>query len=269
MKFIIACDLEGIHGVVGEPMKTLTDSFDYQAATEGAILEIDTAAKALFDCGASEVLVWDNHGANKNLDFSKFKQPITRADGRSGERRWDFAKSADIAGVVFLGYHAKEGTPNGVLAHTFSSTSIQYVKLNGEPIGELYADSRICARLGIKPMFCAGDDVCIAEMRAICPWAETVVTKIGKGRNRAELREREDVLADIYAGVVRAYERFSEPYACDFPENAHLEVRYTRAERTERVMEKARNASIDARWGEDTHILHFTVTEPNQIPYVL
>jgi len=48
MKFIIACDLEGIHGVVGEPFLTLTESADYQAALEGALLEIDTAAKALY-----------------------------------------------------------------------------------------------------------------------------------------------------------------------------------------------------------------------------
>lgn len=269
MRFIIACDLEGIHGVVGEPFKTLTDSFDYQAATEGAILEIDTAARALFDCGASEVLVWDNHGANKNLDFSKFGQPITRADGRNGARRWDFAKDADIAGVVFLGYHAMEGTPNGVLAHTFSSVAIQYVKLDGEPIGELYADSRACARLGIKPMFHAGDDVCVAEMKAICPWVETAVTKLGGGRNRAELRAREDVLADIYAGVTRAFERLSEPYTCKFPEKAHLEVRYTRAERAERIVEKATEAGIPVSYGEDTHVLHFEITEPNQIPYLL
>lgn len=269
MKFIIACDLEGIHGVVGEPMKTLTESVDYQTAIEGAILEIDTAAKALFDCGAAEVLVWDNHGANKNLDFSKFKQPITRVDGRSGTYRWDFIKDADVAGVVFLGYHAKEGTPNGVLAHTFSSVGIQYVKLDGMPIGELYADSRICARIGIKPMFCAGDDVCIAEMKSICPWAETVITKIGKGRNRAELRAREEVLAEIYDGVTRAYHRLPEPYACEFPEKAHLEVRYTRAERAEKMLEKARDAQIFAEWGEDTHVLHFEITAPNQIPYLL
>jgi D-amino peptidase len=269
MKFIIACDLEGIHGVVGEPMKTLTESFDYQAATEGAILEIDTAAKALFDCGASEVLVWDNHGANKNLDFSKFKQPITRVDGRSGTYRWDFIKDADVAGVIFLGYHAKEGTPNGVLAHTFSSKNIQYVKLNGQPIGELYADSRACAALGIKPMFHASDDVCVDEMQAICPWVETVVTKIGKGRNRAELRDREAVLNEIYKGVVRAFEHLSEPYSCDFPEKAHLEVRYTRAERTERIFEKAIEAGIPVVYGEDTHVLHFEITAPNQIPYLL
>jgi len=269
MKFIIACDLEGIHGVVGEPFLTLTESADYQAALEGALLEIDTAAKALYDCGAEEVLVWDNHGNNKNLDFSRLKQPVIKVDGRSGRMRWDFAKDLGIAGVIYLGYHAKEGAPNGVLAHTFSSTAIQYVKIDGTPIGELFADSRTCARLGIKPMLHAGDDVSVREMLAICPWAETVVTKIGKGRNRAELRGREEVLDELSHAVCRAVERLSEPYECPFPEKAELEVRYSRAERAEKIFQKATDAGIPVTYGEDTHVLRFEITERNQIPYVM
>ena len=70
MEFIIACDLEGIHGVIGEAYKTLGESFDYQKAVEGAELEINTAAKALFDSGAEKVIVWDNHGGGGNVDFS-------------------------------------------------------------------------------------------------------------------------------------------------------------------------------------------------------
>lgn len=269
MKFIIACDLEGIHGVVGEPYMTLTESADYQTAIEGAVLEIDTAARALYDCGATEVLVWDNHGKNQNIDFSRLRERVTKVDGRSGKWRWDFAKNADIKGVVFLGYHAKEGTPNGVLAHTFSSKVIQYVKLNGEAIGELYADSRACAKLGIKPMFHASDDVCVREMEAICPWVETVVTKIGKGRNQAELRGREEVLPEIYRGVCRAVEHLADPYECPFPEKAHLEVRYTRAERADAILQKAIDTGIPVMRGDDTHILHFEVSAPNQIAYLM
>lgn len=269
MKFLIACDLEGIHGVVGEPYKVLTESFDYQAAIEGAVLEIETAARALYDSGATEVLVWDNHGANRNIDFSRFHEKVTKVDGKSGKWRWDFAKDMDIKGVVFLGYHAKEGTPNGVLAHTFSSKAIQYVKLNGEAIGELYADSRTCAKLGIKPMFHASDDICVREMKEICPWVETVVTKVGKGRNLAKLREREEVLAEIYRGVCRAVEQLSESYECPFPEKAHLEVRYTRAERADEMVQKATDAAIPVMRGEDTHTLHFELSAPNQIAYLM
>ena len=269
MEFLIACDLEGIHGVVGEPYQTLTDSFDYSLAVEGAVCEINTAAKALFDQGATKVLVWDNHGKNLNIDFSLLDPRVIRADAKKYPVRGDFAKEHQLKGVVFLGYHAKEGAPNGVLAHTYSSKSIQYVKLNGESIGELYIDSRIWAAMGIKSIFHAGCHISVAEMNAVCPEAVTVVTKYGEGRNRAVLRGREEVLNDIYKGVTEAVRRLDEPITCTFPASAQLEVRYTRAERTEEVMRKAQQNGIPAAYGEDTHILRFEVSRPNQITMLL
>ena len=71
MEYLIAVDLEGIGGVVGEPYKTLTESRDYKISTENAAREINSAVKALFDNGATKVAVWDNHGGKNNLDFSK------------------------------------------------------------------------------------------------------------------------------------------------------------------------------------------------------
>ena len=123
----------------------------------------------MFDCRATEVYVWDNHGGGKNIDFSKIDTRAIKVDTKVTRYRYDFAKDLGASGIVFLGYHAMEGTPNGVLAHTFSSTSIQYAKLNGKAIGELYTDTRICASLGIKPIFHAGDDISIAELMP-CPF---------------------------------------------------------------------------------------------------
>lgn len=269
MEFIIACDLEGIHGVVGEPYSTLNDSFDYRDAIIGAELEINAAARALFDNGASKVIVWDNHGGGGNIDFSRLDSRVVCADAKGNPWRGDFAKAHNISGILYLGYHAKEGTPCGVLAHTFNSKMIQYVKLNGESIGELYVDSRIFADIGIKSIFHAGDDVSTKEMLDVCPHAVTVVTKYGKGRNRAELRPRHDVLRDIYEGVSKAVERISEPYFCTFPKEAKLEVRYTRAEVAEEIYERAEMRGIQVTYGEDTHILHFDIERANQIPLLL
>ena len=269
MNFLIACDLEGIHGVIGEPFKTLNETTDYEAAKENAVLEINTAAKALFNCGATTVYLWDNHGGGGNVDVSKLDNRIVCVTHKGDKYRYDFVTDKNIKGVVFLGYHAKEGTPNGVLAHTFSSVGIQYVKLNGEAIGELYTDTRICAAHGIKPLFHAGDDISCAEVKAICPFIETVTTKYGKGRNRAELRQKDEVLSEIYNGVKKAVLAINQPYGCDHPNKMHLEVRYTRAEKTEQIIERARQENVPVSYGEDTHILHFEIGRVNLIPKFL
>ena len=269
MKFIIACDLEGIHGVVGEPYKTLNETPDYEKAILGAELEINTAARALFDSGAETVIVWDNHGGGGNLDFSRLDPRLVPASTSGNTLRGDFAANSDIDGILYLGYHAKEGAPRGVLAHTYNSKVIQYVKLDGESVGELYVDSRIFASLGIKSLFHAGDDVSVAEMNKCCPCAVTVITKYGRGRNSAEFREEDDVIRDIYDGVVESVSRLSEPCECRFYNNARIEIRYTRSETAAEMYEKAKRLYIPVSYGEDTHILQFGIERANLIPLLL
>ncbi len=269
MEFIICVDLEGIHGVVGEPYQTLTASCDYKHACEGAVLEINTVARALFDLGAKRVYVWDNHGGGGNIDTSLLDERITVANVSGYKFRGDFAGATAAVGVIFLGYHAKEGTPSGVLAHTFNSKGIQYVKLNGISIGELFVDTRIFASHGIKPMLHVGDDISIREMNEVCPFALNVVTKYGKGRNSAILRARDEVLCDIDRAVREAVGALDDEWSLSFPTPASLEVRYTRAERSYEIVERAGKMNIPAQFGEDTHILRFTVTRAQQIPNLL
>lgn len=270
MEYLIAVDLEGIHGVVGEPNCTLTSSADYGKAVEGAQLEVNAAAQALFDSGAEKVAVWDNHGGGKNLDFTQIDSRVEKIVPDRTKLRFDFVEEHRFAGILYLGYHAKEGTPNGVLAHTFNSTGIQYAKVDGKAVGELAIDTWICRGHSIPPLFLASDDVCVAEMKQICPEITTVVTKFGKGRNRAELRERECVLQEIYDQVRAAVQKQGKNETEDFPERAHLEVRYTRAERAEEVYRCTKESGlVPVEYGEDTHVLHFEVTAANQIPNLL
>jgi D-amino peptidase len=270
MEYLIAVDLEGIHGIVGEVNKTLTASKDYPDACYAAALEINAVARALFDSGATKVAVWDNHGGGNNVDFSQVDGRCQRIDPKGDAFRYDFVKEHNFRAIIFLGYHAKEGTPRGVLAHTFSSVGIQYVKLNGGEIGELFVDSYISAYHGITPIFLAGDDVALREMQGICPGISTVTTKYGKRRNEAELRPRDEVLSEIYDTVLRTVSKELPSYDHAFPRGAHLEVRYTRAERADSVYDKVTAAGeIPIYRGSDTHTLHFTVERANQIPKLL
>ena len=265
MQYLIAVDLEGIHGVVGEPNKTLTDSFDYKDAVDGAILEINTVAAALFDNGAGSVAVWDNHGSGKNIDFSLLDPRVERIDTTGNKYRFDFVKDYDFKGIIYLGYHAKEGAFGGVLAHTYSSKAFQYMKINGVAVGELTIDSYICESHGIPPIFAAADDVALGEITEIYPNIITVTTKYGKGRNSAELRESKTVLDEIRHKVVTAAVRKAPECAKKFESPSELEVRFTRAERAADSFERAKKMGIPVRYGEDSHILFYEVTTPQQI----
>ncbi len=267
-QYLIAVDLEGIHGIVGEPYKSLNASFDYETATENAEMEVNEICKALFNGGASKVVVWDNHGSGKNLDFSRIDSRAERADASSDKRRMDFTEKYDFEKIYFVGYHAKEGSERGVLAHTFSSVDIQYIKVNGEPVGEYQIDIWIAGAHGIAPAFASSDDAALAEIRAIDESIVTVETKIAKGRNLAEFPDEEKVLSDIYEGALKAMQSSVKPHKAITPLN--IEVRFTRTEYARQVYEKITDKkTAEVSFGEDAHILKYTIDDICILPNLL
>ena len=265
-EYLINVDLEGVHGVVGEPWSGLVRTIpEYKKAVEAAVYEINAAAGALFDAGADKVSVWDNHGGGGNIDFSDLDPRIEEIRCKDDPRRYDFVKNHSYDGAFLMGYHAKDGTLNGVLAHSFSSVGIQYIKVNGVSVGEMEIDSWILSSHGIPTKLFSSDEQGILQAKAIGSGTETVITKYGTGRNSAKLRSREDVLRDIRESAANAVKLPGVRPV--FPSPAEVEVRYTRMEAAAEVIAAiTEEGSIPVQYGEDAHVLRFTVTNPNDIP---
>ena len=234
MKFIIGVDLEGLACVVGAPGKTLTDSPDYEFAKMQAVREVNAAASALFDEGARQVIVWDNHGSSLNLACEELEERCDIAVGVGNGQRWPGLDSS-FAGVLFIGYHPMDNTVDGVLAHTFSSISYQYIKVNGVEVGEMAVDGAIAGALGVPLIFAASDDKGIAEVKQFMPWVEIVVTKQGLARNMAISKHPLRVVEEINQGVRTALGRLGEMQPFRFAEPTIVEIRYKRLEDTERA----------------------------------
>ena len=108
--------------MVGDPGQSLSFSRDYGFSQAQATREADAAARALFDSGAEEVIIWDNHGSGANLEFDRLDERCQIALGSGVPRRWP-GLDGDFTGVVMIGYHAMEGTPNAVHVHSISFRS--------------------------------------------------------------------------------------------------------------------------------------------------
>ncbi len=255
-QYLINVDLEGIHGVVGEPYKTLTASFDYKTATENAVKEINVVVKALFESGAEKVVVWDNHGGSANLDYSTI-DPRAEIVSKNVEHKfgrfWFYKEEYNFSGLILLGYHAREGSLGGVLAHTFSSVGIQYYKLNGTTIGEIEYDSYIAGNYGFSTILVASDDVALAQISDFLPDAKKVLTKYGKNRNEAEFIDAEKYLDDLYKATLEAADLTPEPKKLEFP--CVFEARYTRIEDGIKKYTKLKNLGMETEYGEDAHVV--------------
>ena len=266
-EYLIAIDIEGIHGIVGEPMKTATEAFDYELALTNATKETNVIVRALFDLGAARVSVWPNHGSPRNFDVENLdpradyimrRAEMVKRGMNPGDGRFYFKEGHHYDGLFLVGYHAREGTRGGVLAHTFWSTGIQYYKLNGKPIGEVECDSYVAAWLGFPTVFVASDAACIAQAKAALPGVRTVITKYGKSRNSADFVDEDALYEAFYRETVEAVKNPAPMQHLAFP--CEFEVRYTRMEVAETKLAGYLASGLDVTMDEeDCHILRATL----------
>ncbi|MBO4594623.1 MAG: M55 family metallopeptidase [Clostridia bacterium] len=260
--YLIAVDLEGVHGVVGEANKGLTEDTDeYKKAVVSATSEVNTVAKSLFDNGAGKVYIWDNHNGGDNLFTELIDSRVESVYPiKEMKTRLNFLADINVNGIIYIGYHAREGSINGVLAHTYNSSAIQYIKVNGKPVGEIDVDSTIASFFGVPAIFVASDDVCVAQAKEYDERIETVITKFGTGRNSANFRRTEIVLSEIYDGVKKAMTFDFKPVRYEFP--MEIEVRYTRMESAYRKLEEQTPKFADRiSFAGDAHTIKATVND--------
>ena len=246
MNFAIACDLEGIAGVVGFPKEGLgTQSKQYQFAIKQAVREINSAVAALYDSGADKVYVWDNHNGSLNLDYMELDKRVDIVAGVGAKHRWPGLYDKDIDGVLLIGYHPMADTYSGILSHTCSSVTYQYVRLNGKSVGEIEIDAASAGRLLKAPViFVASDNMAVAQTNESLPWVKTVVTKEAIGRNLAVLKHPLRVVDEIYEAVKEAAESLSEMNLYDIADPVVVEMRFLRLEDAERVY-KSRTKEVE------------------------
>ena len=229
-RFYISVDLEGLACVIGEYGKGLAfDTPGYAYARGEATEEVNSAVAALYDNGASEVWVWDSHGKGYNLLYEKL-DPRTKVVLGAGSKKRFPQIGTGFDGVLFIGYHAYDA-PKAVLAHVYSSTAYQYMRINGEDVGEAQIDGAIAGKYGVPVLFLSSDDVCVSQAQRSFPGVKTVITKQALAWNNC-ISEHPKVRKDIYDTVSAAVKApFPAPFTFGSP--FEYEIRFKRIEYAE------------------------------------
>ena len=146
---------------MGKPGGTLNDSDNYTFVQQQATREADAAARALFNAGATQVIVCDYHHSGINLDYMQLD---IRCDILLGSGHRERLPTVDdsFGGVLFIGYHSRDNTAKAVMAHTYSSMTYQSYTINGVEVGEIdaaYAGSKV------SPLS-APDDITVSQAKA-------------------------------------------------------------------------------------------------------
>jgi len=150
----------------------------------------------------ADVVVWDGHGSG-GIAYDLLHDRAELVGGTGAPAPYGMDATCDA--LFFVGQHAMAGTPNAPLAHTYSSRTVEYYRLNGQPIGEFGMRAAMAGTLfEIPTLFCSGDDKAVAEAQAVVPALVGVTTKVGMGRESARSLSPAVARARIASGAAAA-----------------------------------------------------------------
>jgi len=186
LKVFISVDMEGITGVVHWEECSRTGK-DYDYFRRVMTKETNAAVEGALEAGATEILVRDSHGSARNILIEELHPEAKLLRDWSG-RYLSMMEGIDetFDAVIFVGYHAKAGTPDGTLKHTMSGT-ITDVKLNGISVPEAGINAAIAGYFNVPVVFLAGDNVVCDQVKDLFGDIETVAVKEGIGRANLNL----------------------------------------------------------------------------------
>jgi len=188
--------------------------------------DLAAVIRGLRDGGATEIFVLDGHG-NQALVPHLMIPGAVYATGRPKQAPgglWGLDNS--FAGMVMLGFHAMNGTRDGVLHHTQSSRTENRYWYNGVESGELAQSAIIAGHYGVPTIMVAGDEATCREARKFFGnELVTVATKKGISREAAVLFPFDETRKALYEGAKKAVEVIPKckPYKIDVPIKAKKE----------------------------------------------
>ena len=177
MKIFISADIEGVAGITSFT-QIFAGAPDYAAGCALLTAEVNAAIEGALAAGASEIVVADSHSQMTTIlpDRLHPEAKLIRGVSRPHYMMQGLDGSFDAAFLV--GYHARAGTPDGVLGHTFIA-DISEVRLNDAPVGEAAFNAAFAGHYGVPVALITGDDALRRETQPVLPWAEKAVTKWG------------------------------------------------------------------------------------------
>lgn len=225
IKIFIETDLEGISGVYRFAQTREKDSPANIQACEYFMGDLAAVVRGLRDGGADEIIIIDGHGNQAMIPHLMVPgAKYVTGKPKPGGNQWSLDKS--YSGLVMFGFHAMNGTPDGVLHHTQSSMTENKYWYNGVESGEMAQAAAIAGYHGVPPILVTGDEATCREAKKFFgPEVITVATKMGLSREAAVLYPFEETRQALYEGAKKAIAAIPKckPYIIKAPIQAKMQ----------------------------------------------
>jgi D-amino peptidase len=220
MRVYISVDMEGVAGVVHEEQTDPNEprhSGEYNRFRRLMTNEANAAIAGALEAGATSVLVNDSHWLMRNLLAEELNPAAELLSG--GPKRLSMVEGIDAGfdAAMFIGYHARAGTRNATIDHTYTSR-VYEARIDGQPVGELALNAAMAGLHGVPVALVSGDQALAAEAKALLgPVVETVVVKEAVGRFAARSIAPSVACERIRSGAEGALRRKHRPFTFRSP----------------------------------------------------
>jgi len=221
--------MEGISGIVDWKETSSRDGGGaYERARRLMSADANAAALGAFEGGASEVVINDSHGGNRNILVEELDERVRLISGSPKYlSMMEGVPGHDVA--MFVGYHSRAHSL-GVMNHTYTG-SVEEYRINGQLYGEFGMNAAIAGHYGVPVILVTGDQQVAAEAKALVPSVRTVVVKDAVTQLAANLIHPARARGMIRAGAAEAVKAAlaGKPQPFVVPGPVRLELRLARS----------------------------------------
>lgn len=209
MKILIATDMEGITGVTTWDHVTPGHA-EYARFRRLMTQDVNAAIRGVMDAGADEILIADGHWNGSNILVEELDPRARLNTGSPSPFSMMQGIDESVDGVMFVGYHARNGTPNAILDHTWSSKTVANVWLNDILTGEYGLNGAVAGHFGVPVIMVSGDQTACAQVAELLGDMEMAVVKQATSRFAADCLTPQASQELICVTAMRAIERLAE-----------------------------------------------------------
>lgn len=205
MKIYVSVDMEGLAGIAtwGEVDTSKKEASEVLYEHLKALLE------GIFSSNVDveQVLISDSHGSGTAIPY-RICEEFDNVSLVRGPFRRDYMMSGldnTFDRVIFLGYHAGIGARNAIMDHTYSSSLIHNLWINGKRMNEALINAAFAGYHGVPICLVIGDHALVEELKEEFrgSWL-SVETKRGLGRYAAIMKPKRQLFEEIKSAASQA-----------------------------------------------------------------
>lgn len=182
-KYMIRCDIEGVSGVVS-PEQAEPGKAEFAFGSRMFMNDLLAMVNGLFDGGADEVHIYDEHFYGRNIDLSQLPQNVILYCGKPPYRAdWGGGLDTSFDGLLLLGLHSM-ALSGELLCHTYEP-DIREIYIDDAIVGEIGMEAAIAGYFDVPLVMVTADSAGVEEAKRLVPGVRGVSVKQSLGEQCA------------------------------------------------------------------------------------